>query len=271
MNTLDLNNQTSEGKALLHHIHAGIATITFNRADQGNALNLEMVTLFADAVDEILNTPSVRVIVLTAAGKSFCLGGDIRAFIQEREDLPAYVISLVDPLNVTLSKLASSGIPIVSVLNGAVGGAGIGLALIADFVLAAESVKLRCGYTAIGLSPDAGSSYLLANRVGAVRAKQLFLSNTALDAQKCLQLGIVDEVYPDAELMTQAQALIKIIQSGPPKAMARVKHLLDHTFTQRSLEEHLSLERNFIVDCASESDVQEGISAFTEKRKASFL
>lgn len=271
MDTVDLNsNNHFDSKALHFNIDAGIATITLSRADHGNALNLEMVTSFADAVNKILNTTSVRAILLTGAGKNFCVGGDIRAFIEERENLPAYVDSLIVPLNEALLKLADSGIPIVSTLNGAVGGAGIGLALVADFVLAAESMKLRCGYTAIGLSPDAGSSWLLANRVGTCKAKQLFMSNATLDAQRCLGLGIVDEVYPDADLMTQTHALLKMLQSGPSKAISRVKHLLDHTFTQRTLENHLALERRFIVESASEEDVQEGILAFTQKRKASF-
>lgn len=271
MDILDLNsNHHSDGTALHFSIDAGLATITLSRADHGNALNLEMVTSFANAVNEILNTASVRTILLTGAGKNFCVGGDIHAFIEKREDLPAYVDSLVKPLNDALLKLANAGIPIVSALNGAVGGAGIGLALIADFVLAAESLKLRCGYTAIGLSPDAGSSWLLANRVGACRAKQLFLSNAALDAQTCLHLGIVDEVYPDSELMTQTHALVKVLQNGPAKAMARVKHLLDHTFAQRTLENHLALEHRLIVQSAGEENVQEGILAFTQKRKASF-
>ena len=271
MGTLDLNNNHhSDIKALHFSINAGIATITLNRADHGNALNLDMVTLFANAVNEILNTASVRAILLTGAGKNFCVGGDIRAFIEERANLPAYVDSLVTPLNDTILKLTDSGIPIVSTLNGAVGGAGIGLALLADFVLAAESMKLRCGYTAIGLSPDAGSSWLLANRVGVYKAKQLFISNTTLDAQMCLRLGIVDEIYPDSELMTQAHALLKMLQNGPSKAISRVKRLLDHTFTQRTLENHLAQERRFIIESAGEEDVQEGIFAFTQKRKASF-
>ncbi|MDO5666266.1 MAG: enoyl-CoA hydratase-related protein [Alcaligenaceae bacterium] len=271
MNNLNLNRDNSgENKALYLTIANGLATITLNRAEQGNALNLEMVTLLAEATDEILNNSSVKVILITGTGNNFCVGGDIRAFIAEREQLPAFVASLLEPLNYALAKLEAAKLPIVSALNGAVGGAGIGLALIADYVLAAESMKLRCGYTAIGLSPDAGSSWLLANRVGTFRAKQLFLSNTPLTANECLNLAIVDQVYPDAELMSQVQALLRELESGPRKAMARVKHLLDHKMTQRSFKEQLELERRFIMESASESDVQEGILAFTQKRKPSF-
>lgn len=271
MNSLKVQiDNNFKPEALEFDINEGIASITLSRENQGNALNLEMATSFAEAVNEILSNRSVRVILITGAGKNFCVGGDIRTFIEEREDLPALVDTLIEPLNEALVKLEASCLPIVSAVNGPVGGAGIGLALIADFVLAAESMKLRCGYTAIGLSPDAGSSWLLANRIGTSRAKQLFLTNTALNADECLSLGIVDKIYPDSELMTQAHALLSELRNGPTQAMTRVKRLLDHSISQRSFKNHLELERNFIIQSASEEDVQEGILAFTEKRKPSF-
>lgn len=271
MSTSNINDTSNlESKALLLTIHGPIATITLNRANHGNALNLEMASRLAEAVDEILNTASVRAILITGAGNNFCVGGDIRAFIEEREDLLTLVEALLEPLNNALYRLEASKLPIVSALNGPVGGAGIALALIADFVLAAESVKLRCGYTAIGLTPDAGSSWLLAKRIGSARAKQLFLTNTALDAQECLNLGIIDKLHPNAELMDQTHALLSKLINGPAKAMSRVKHLLDHSMTHRTFKDHLELERQLIIRSASEEDVQEGILAFTEKRQPSF-
>lgn len=269
MNTLTANNHT-DSEALHININEGIATITLNRAKHGNALNMALVSLFSSAVNEILGDASVKVILLTGVGKNFCVGGDIRTFIDNKANLPIYVDSMLAPLNDALCKLEACDLPIVSALNGAVGGAGIGLALIADFVLAAESIKLRCGYTALGLSPDAGSSWLLANRVGTSRAKQLFLSNATVNAQECLSLGIVDKLYPDTELMTEAMALSIKLKNSSTKAMSKVKRLLDHSMTQRTFKHHLDLERELIVQSASEEDVQEGILAFTEKRPASF-
>ncbi|MDO5679955.1 MAG: enoyl-CoA hydratase-related protein [Pelistega sp.] len=269
MTTLD-NQNTPSSKALHFSIDMDIATITLHREDNGNALDLDMALAFNNAVNQIVNTPSVRVILLTGTGKSFCVGGDIRAFIEKKENLPSFVTEITEPLHAALVQLEASNLPIVSAINGAVGGAGIGLALIADFVLAAESMKLRCGYTAIGLSPDAGSSWLLANRVGAFRARQLFLSNSTIDAQECLKLGIVDRVYPDSELMSQVQALVEQLRNGPATAFSRVKRLLDHTLAHRTFKNHLDLEQSLIIQSASEKDVQEGILAFTEKRKASF-
>lgn len=271
MNTFELNNNHHSNDEPLHlSINAGVATITLSRAEHGNAINLDMARSFANAVNEILNTASIRFILLTGSGKNFCVGGDICAFIEERENLSSYVNSLILPLHAALLKLRDSNIIVISALNGAVGGAGIGLALMADFVLAAESMKFRCGYTAIGLTPDAGSSYFLANRVGTIRAKQLFISNATVDAQTCLQLGIADEIHPDSELIKQTHALIKTIQIGSSKANSRVKRLLNYNFSQRTLEEHLELEHHFILQSASEDDVQEGILAFTQKRKTSF-
>lgn len=264
------NNLPPSSEVLHCHIDAGVATIRLNRANHGNALNMALVEAFANAVNQIVNTSSVRVVLLTGSGKNFCVGGDIQSFIEERDDLSGFVAAITEPLHNALAQLEASHLPIVAALNGAVGGAGIGLALIADFVLAAESMKLRCGYTAIGLSPDAGSSWLLANRIGAFRARQLLLSNSTLDAQACLNLGLVDGVYPDADLLTQAQRLVEALRGGSAKAMSRVKHLLDHSITQRTFKSHLDLERKLIIDSAAEGDAQEGILAFMEKRQANF-
>ena len=263
-------NNNSACNTLCFTIDSGIATITLNRAEHGNALNMDMVRCFSDAVNQIVNNPSVRVILLTGNGKNFCVGGDINSFIEEKDKLPDFVASITEPLHDALAQLETVNLPIVSALNGPIGGAGIGLALIADFVLAAESMKFRCGYTAIGLSPDAGSSWLLANRVGTFRAKQLFLSNSTLDAQACLNLGIIDEIYPDSELLAQAQSLAVELRNGSAKAQSNVKRLLDHSILQRTFKNHLDLERSLIIQSAGEKDVQEGILAFTEKRKASF-
>src|SRR5690606_6023810 len=106
----------------------------------------------------------------------------------------------VAPLHPAMLRLHESPAPVVTAVNGPIGGAGVGLALSADFVLAASSMKLRTGYVALGLSPDAGTAYYLARRVGPVRAQQWLMLSDPIDAQSCLQHGAVDALHPEGEL-----------------------------------------------------------------------
>lgn len=262
-----LLNQATD--TVLYAVDNGIAQITLNRPGQANALDKDTVFAFSDAVNKACDDQSVRVIMLQANGKTFCAGGDITTFQGALQNLPELLDTLLLPLNKALLRLHTSGLPIVSVINGPVGGGGIGIALCADFVLAADAMKLRCGYSGIGLSPDAGSSWNLANRAGPTRAKQLFALNTVLDAQTCLQYGIVDAVYPAAELLDQAMSLAVQLCAGSKNSLARIKSLVDG-IGQRSFQEHLELERQYMLASGAEPDANEGISAFTEKRTPIF-
>lgn len=247
----------------------GIGTLTLNRPDAGNALDPEMVQDLVAVINRVSDAPEIRVIVIRAAGKAFCVGGDINTFQQHQGRLPEFIDALLKPLNQSIARLAASGRPVVSVVNGAVGGGGIGLALCADFVLAAQSMKLRTGYSAIGLTPDAGSSWFLARRAGATRAAQLFLLNDPLAAEQCLAWGIVDAVHPDAELDEKARALALRLSAGPVRASARAKALVDAA-SRHDLEAHLQLERQYMVASGGEPDAREGVAAFLAKRPPRF-
>lgn len=154
-------------------------------------------------------------------------------------------------------------------MNGPLGGAGIGLALCADFVLAAESVKLRTGYAAIGLSPDLGASYFLARRVGAVRAQQWFMLSETIDAQRCLAHGVVDALHPDAELAGAAENLALRLAQAATASLAGIKALCSG-LPARDLQAHLSLEHQLLTARASGADAQEGVRAFVERRAPRF-
>lgn len=250
-------------------IESGLATITLNRPEKSNALDMATGLALADAINRACKDSSVRVLLLHGAGKAFCVGGDIDMLKSAAESLPKLLDSLLGPLNEALVNLASSGLPVVSALNGAIGGGGIGIALCADYVLAAKSLRLRCGYSAIGLTPDAGSSWFLTRRIGAIRAKQLFLLNRLLNAEECLAIGVVDAIYPDDELEARATELASQLCAGPRDVYARIKCLADGAF-QRSLAEQLALEREYMVLSGSQNDAREGLAAFVDKRAPAF-
>lgn len=265
-----MNPETSGSPdKVLFECSDSVGVITLNRPDAGNALDAEMVRCLAAIFERVVQSPEVRVVVLEARGRAFCVGGDINAFQENRGNLPEFVDSLLEPLHRAIAKLGKAGRPIISVLNGAVGGGGIGIALSADFVLASDSMKLRSGYTALGLTPDAGSSWFLTRRAGAIRATQVFLLNDALPATTCLEWGVVDAIYPASEIRERALDLARRLSVTSGRAVSRVKVLVDAA-TRQGLSAQLGLERELMVASASEPDVHEGIGAFLEKRSPRF-
>ena len=132
-----------------------------------------------------------------------------------------------------------------------------------------QSMKLRTGYTAIGLSPDAGASFFLARRVGPERAKQLFFLSEPIDAQRCLALGIVDEVHPDDAFGAAVEAMVARLAAAATGSLGRVKRLCDG-IGARGLGEHLALERDLLQQSACSQDAREGTRAFLDRRAPRF-
>ena len=249
-------------------VDQGVGTLLLNRPEQHNALGAANASALAQAIDEVLNAQP-RVIVIKARGPIFCAGGDIHEFAQAGERLDEVVNSILDELLPCFLKLAQATCPIVTVVGGPVGGAGVGLALCGDFVLASDTMKLRTGYAAIGLSPDVGASYFLARRVGAVRAQQWLMLSDAMDAQQCLAAGAVDQVLPAAELEATAQALVQRLRASAPASLAAMKRLARETHSL-SLQAYLALEQQLLKACARTADAREGTSAFVAKRPHRF-
>lgn len=253
---------------VLLNIQDGVATITLHRPDNGNAIDLALGKALVAAVERVAADSSVRALLLTGCGKAFCVGGDIAEMLQ-KEDLQAYLGPAVANLHTAVAQLADLPIPIVTAINGAVGGGGIGLALCGDIVLASESMKLRGGYSAIGLTPDLGASWYLARRAGPARARNILFLNRPLGAPDCLASGLVDEVLPDSALAAKASALVRRLAAGATLSLGRIKDLVDGV-DKRSFREHLALEARYMVASAGTEDAREGVRAFMEKREPRF-
>lgn len=249
-------------------VEEGIGRIVLKRPERANAIGARSSRALVQAIDEVL-AGKPRAILLTGEGRVFCAGGDIDEFAAAGEALPALVDEILDRLHPALLRLSNNPAPLVVAVNGSVGGAGVGLALCGDFVLAAESIKLRTGYAAIGLSPDAGASYFLARRVGPVRAQQLLMLSDAIDSQRCLAWGAVDAIYPDAELAAVADALVTRLANGASASFAGIKTLCAGA-PARSFEEHLALEHKLLRERAGSADAREGVAAFVAKRAPRF-
>ena len=258
-----------ESEGIAWGVADGIGRIVLKRPGRANAIGLESSRALVRAIDEVLAV-GPRVILLTGEGRVFCAGGDIGEFVAAGDALPALVDDILDRLHPALLRLSAQPAPLVVAVNGSVGGAGVGLALCGDFVLAAESMKLRTGYAAIGLSPDAGASYFLARRVGPVRAQQLLMLSDAIDSQRCLAWGAVDALYPDAELAAAAEALVVRLAAGASASFAAIKTLCAGA-PGRPFDAHLAMEQKLLRERAGSADAREGVSAFVEKRVARFV
>lgn len=246
----------------------GIARIVIDRPKQHNTLSVRAGEALARAIEDVV-AAAPRVVLLTGRGPVFCAGGDIAEFAANADALDGLVHRILTLLHPAILRLSELAAPVVTAVNGSVGGAGIGLALCGDFALAAASMKLRTGYAAIGLSPDVGASYFMARRVGTMRARQLFFTSETLDAQRCLAIGVVDAVFADEVLMAEAESLCARLAAGAPGSFAAIKQLCAGA-ASRPLAEHLALEKALLEARTCSADAREGIAAFLARRPPSF-
>jgi 2-(1,2-epoxy-1,2-dihydrophenyl)acetyl-CoA isomerase len=208
-------------------------------------------------------------VLLRGSGPWFCVGGDIREFVAAGESMPEALHAGITGIHATLLRLVNLPGVLVSAINDAVAGGGIGLALCADVVLAAESMWLRGGYSAIGLTPDVGGSWALTRLAGPMRARHILLTNRAWTARECLQAGLLAEVHADDALMPAAMELALSLSRGARGAQAGIKRLVDAAGSN-SLQAQLDLEQQLMVESGATADAREGVRASLEKREAHF-
>ncbi|VWB25370.1 enoyl-CoA hydratase/isomerase family protein [Burkholderia lata] len=247
--------------AIFYERKGAIGSIVLNRPEQGNAIDRDATLALVDSIDQALGDPDARVIVVRSSSNTFCVGGSIRYFAELGSSLADALDDVLTILYPAMHRLAMSDVPVVSSVCGAIGGGGIGLALCADFVIAADSMRLGGGYAAIGLTPDAGTSWFLTRRIGAMRAKQILMTNVTVPAKQCFEWGLVNEVVPDAELAARTDAFAQQLSQMSPLSLARIKQLVDGAF-DCSLQSQLDLEHRYMVEAAGSRDAAAGIAAF---------
>jgi 2-(1,2-epoxy-1,2-dihydrophenyl)acetyl-CoA isomerase len=258
-------------ETLTRERHGGaIEVITLNRPDAANGLNPLMARELADAAAGCDHDPSVKVVVLTATGRFFSAGGDVKAMAGFGDRTAAGIKSLADDLHRAVSTFARMAAPLVVAVNGVAAGAGFSLALLGDLVLAGDTAAFTMAYTSVGLSPDGSSSYFLPRLIGLRRAQELMLTNRKLSAAEALDWGLVTRVVPDADLMAETLALATTLARGSSDSNAAIKRLLLETFTN-PLETQMELEGRTIAGCAGSANGREGIAAFVEKRRPDYV
>jgi 2-(1,2-epoxy-1,2-dihydrophenyl)acetyl-CoA isomerase len=249
-------------------VSEGIGTITLQRPDAGNAVDLGLAADLRVAVLDAERDPEVRVVVLRGAGASFCVGGDLRSFAG-RDDLATHLREVTSHLHAAIVGLARIDAPVIVAVQGSAAGAGLGLACGGDLVVATESARFVVAYTRVGLNPDGGSSWFLPRLLGLRRAQELALLNPILDAPAALAAGLVTRVVPDAALDAEVTRLAAELARGPTRAIGEAKRLLRSSL-DHPLAVHLEAEAAAIVRSAGRPDAAEGITAFLEKRPPDF-
>ncbi|MBI3455263.1 MAG: enoyl-CoA hydratase/isomerase family protein [Candidatus Rokubacteria bacterium] len=248
---------------------AGVATITLNRPDAYNAMNLALARELFSAVLEVDEDPAVRCVVLAGAGKAFCGGGDVKDFAGNLPRIGVFIKELTTYVHGAVSRLVRTPKPVITAVNGVAAGGGFSLAIAGDLVLAAESARFTMAYSRIAATPDGSCSYWLPRLIGLRRAVELFYTNRVLTAKEAMEWGLVSRVVPDPELPDATSRLASELAQGPTLALGRGKRLF-HASTTESLETQMELESQWIAASGHTADFAEGVRAFAEKRAPTF-
>jgi 2-(1,2-epoxy-1,2-dihydrophenyl)acetyl-CoA isomerase len=250
---------------LKYSLADGVATLTLNRPEVMNALSSALRQALLAAINRA--GAEARVIVLTGAGRAFCSGQDLGDVDLATLDLQKVLTEEYEPL---LTAIAGCPVPVIAAVNGAAAGAGAGLALACDVVIAAESASFIQAFTRIGLVPDAGGSYWLPRQVGMARAMGAMLFAEKVSARQAADWGMIWEAVPDADFAAHWQAQARTLAQGPTLAYRGVKQALRASF-DNDFATQLALEARLQGTCGKSQDFREGVAAFLEKRPANFI
>lgn len=246
-----------------------IAHLELTRPGSRNAMDPDFVRDFGAAVDRAAEDETVRTLLITARGPSFCVGGDLAYFSSRPDSLEGDLGWMVDHWHEVLARLARLDLPVVTAVHGGTAGGGLGLVWCADHVIAAEDTRMAGGFADIGLSGDGGASWHLPRYVGLRRAQAMILDNLTINAATALEWGIVNQVVPGERLAREAWAAAQRFSRRSAPAFSQAKHLLAESSTNGYVE-HLRAEAEAIHACAASPDSAEGIQAFLDKRDANF-
>lgn len=257
-------------KTVLFSIDAGVARLTLNRPERLNSFTIEMHAEIAEALGAVERDNTVRVLLVTGAGRGFCAGQDLSDRAVAPGDAPVDLgESVENRYNPLIRRLTALPMPVIAAVNGVAAGAGASLAFACDLVVAAKSAKFIMSFANIGLVPDSGSSWALPRLAGQARALGLALTGDPLPAETAADWGLIWKCVDDDKLGETTGALAVKFASAPTRGLAGTKKLIRGAFA-RSLDAQLDLERDMMRELGRSEDYSEGVDAFLNKRKPAF-
>jgi 2-(1,2-epoxy-1,2-dihydrophenyl)acetyl-CoA isomerase len=254
-----------------YSVNQSVATMCLNRPGARNALDLRMGLETLEAARLIADDPRVRAVLICGNGPALSVGGDIRSFVDGSRtgQLGDLLEQLTSPFHEALAILNRIDAPIVTAAHGSVAGAGLGYVYAADLVVAAEGTKFVTAFGGVGLSGDGGGTWHLPRLIGRRRAAAAYLRNTPISAEEALDWGLINEIVPAGVLREHALSVANALASGPTRAFARMRALLNESWTN-DLVAQLSAEAAGVKATGATGDVQEALAAFAEKRPPAF-
>ncbi|MEC9341196.1 MAG: enoyl-CoA hydratase-related protein [Pseudomonadota bacterium] len=248
-------------------IESGIATLTLNRPESRNAISLALSAALLEVLKRVAQDPQVRAVVITGAGKLFCAGGDLSE------------VAGTTPLDIRarinngarqwVRLIGTMHKPVLCALNGPAAGAGVGLALACDHIIAVEEASFVIAFGKIGLIPDAATLQAMVQNIGLLRAKEIVFNAEPVSAARAAQLGLYNRVVPRAEFADAVRAQAEAFAHGPTVAIGMAKVALKEA-ARMTYDAFMDLEANSQALAISTEDHKEGMAAFREKRNPFF-
>ncbi|MEH6526963.1 MAG: enoyl-CoA hydratase [Sneathiella sp.] len=258
---------------LLCEIEDRVATITLNRPDARNALSDELTPALRQMIKECGSSDKVGALLITGTGTAFCAGGDVKGMGGQSTKSEMTREEKVERLKVRQRTLTGAlravRKPTIAALPGPAAGAGLSIALACDIRFASDSAFVSTGYARVGLSGDYGIAWLLTQLIGTAKARELLYSAAKIDAEECLRLGLVNQLFPDDTLMPESRKYCTTLANGPAVTLQYMKDNLDDAVNMDFLT-CLDSEAERLVETAQTEDHKEAVRAFIEKRTPNF-
>lgn len=264
-------SQSPSTPAVLYDLTDGVGTVTLNRPEAMNALNTEVKVALRDILAEAATAAQVRAVLLTGAGRAFCVGQDLAEHAANLAgDLDAVWATVPEHYTPIATTLATMPKPVVAAVNGAAAGAGAAFAFACDFRVLADTASFTMAFSAVGLAADSGSSWTLPRLVGMAKAKELLLLSPAtVPAEQALSLGLATEVVPAAALLARAQDLAARLAAGPTVAYGAIRRSLAFA-ASHDLPAALEVEREMMQLTGATEDHRQAVRSFLAKAPPTF-
>ncbi|KWX04960.1 enoyl-CoA hydratase [Carbonactinospora thermoautotrophica] len=255
---------------LRYEVADNVATVTMHRPEAMNALDLELKVALRDTLRQAADDPRVRAVVLTGAGRAFCVGQDLRQHAEKLvEDPKSCWTTVREHYNPIVLALATMPKPVIAAVNGVAAGAGAAFAFACDFRVVADTAGFNLAFSAVGLSADSGASWTLPRLVGHAKATELLMLPHTVPAAQAAELGLVTKLVPADQVLPEAQALARSLAAGPTVAYAAIKQSLVYS-AAHDLEESLAFEDEMQTRAGLTEDHRGAVDAFLRKEKPSF-
>ena len=262
--------QTATVPAVLESREGAILTLTMNRGEKLNSLNVDLTVALLDAFRRAAADSELRAIILTGSGRAFCAGGDLGLIADARRRNAGHELeSLLRGGSQLALAICDTPAPVLAAVNGPAAGAGMNIALACDVRIASENASFGQNFAKVGLFPDFGGTYFLPRLVGPARAAEMFYTGDMISAADALRIGAVDHVVPHDQLLAEAHKLAARLAAAPPIAARAVKKSVlgaERAVLERALEFEVQQQ----VKCFQSEDCTEGLRAFFEKRPPQF-